>query len=72
VKLKTYDIIHFFEGFITAFLSLYFTIQSLVLTALFILYELDEELHLSDEAYRDIFFYAIGYGIFLFFVCVFF
>ncbi len=34
-----------------------------LLTILFIVYELDEDLHLSDEAFTDIFYFGWGIGI---------
>ncbi len=52
--------IHFLCGFLTAYSTEFNLILPMLLFLVFILYELDEEFHLSDESYADIRDYAIG------------
>jgi len=47
-------------GFSTALVSMLNSILPILLFVVFIIYELDEDWHLSDEAYRDILEYALG------------
>jgi len=54
------QIIYFLAGVLTAYTSFYNTILSILMFIAFMLYELDEDWHIRDQAYRDILVYAIG------------
>jgi len=54
------QIIYFLAGVLTAYTSFYNTILSILMFIAFMLYELDEDLHIRDQAYRDILVYAFG------------
>jgi len=54
------SLVHFLGGVLTALVTTKFTVLGLVMLILFIIYELDERWHLSDESYRDILEYMIG------------
>ncbi len=62
---KLYDIVtgvgHFVGGVLTA-LAAYFLSPALaaIMFACFIIYEIDEDWHIKDKAYRDIRVYAVG------------
>lgn len=51
---------HIAYGVLTAFSEWYLAI---IMSLMFILYELDEELHIRDKAYRDILEYMVGLSI---------
>jgi len=51
---------HFLYGVLTALSDWYLSISMAIL---FIIYELDEEWHIKDNAYRDILEYIIGVAI---------
>ena len=53
-------VIHFGGGFIVGILSPYYPVLSILLTTLFIFYELDEQWHLKDESFKDIKEYLLG------------
>jgi hypothetical protein len=53
-------IAHFAAGFSTALVSTLNAVLSILLFITFLVYELDEDWHISDEAYRDILEYAVG------------
>jgi hypothetical protein len=52
--------IHFFAGVLTAYTSFYNIVLSILMFIAFMLYELDEDWHIRDQAYKDILVYAIG------------
>ena len=59
---KVTSIGHFVGGFIAALVGYYLNPGlAAIATALFIIYELDEDWHISDEAFRDIREYIIGF-----------
>jgi len=58
--IKYTDIGHILYGVLIVFAPIHI---SILMAALFVIYELDEEWHLNDEAYRDIMFYMIGIAI---------
>jgi hypothetical protein len=47
-------------GFLTAFFSFVNPVAAVMMFLTFIIYELDEDWHLSDKAFRDILEYGIG------------
>ncbi|RLE85889.1 MAG: hypothetical protein DRJ96_03860 [Thermoprotei archaeon] len=51
---------HFLAGCITAIVSTRHPLLSALLFLAFIIYEVNEDWHLSDNAYKDIFVYALG------------
>ena len=51
---------HFVAGCVTASMAIKYPLLAALLFASFIIYELSEDWKLSDGAYRDIFFYALG------------
>jgi len=53
-------LIHVLCGFLTAYSTEFSIILPILLFLVFILYELDEDWHISDNAYEDIRDYAIG------------
>ncbi len=55
-----YKLIHFIAGFLTALTTYYNNMLSILLFIIFIIYELDEDWHLSDQAFKDILEYAVG------------
>jgi hypothetical protein len=66
-KIDLYDIIatiaHFTFGVLSALSITISSIFPLISTALFILYEMDEEWKLSDPAYQEIREYSSGFGL---------
>lgn len=54
------SIVHFLGGALTALVSTKFPVLGLIMAILFIVYEVDEDWHLSDEAFRDILEFTIG------------
>jgi len=59
--MKLTSIAHYVAGFLIPYIAIYIHWSiSLIATILFILYELDEEFHLSDESYIDIKEFLIG------------
>ena len=56
-------IIHLSAGIITALAIIEHPIMATIATLLFLIYELDEDWHLSDKAFKDILEFAIGYYI---------
>jgi hypothetical protein len=53
-------LIHFLGGFLTAYSTEFSIILPILMFLIFVLYELDEDWHISDNAYEDIRDYAIG------------
>jgi len=58
--LKATDLAHILYGILTVFAPIHI---APIMAALFVIYELDEEWHLNDEAYRDISEYMLGIAI---------
>jgi len=64
VKRVLYDLAHIVFGILTAFTAVYLQPALAVIMFLtFVIYQLDESWHLSDESYEDIREYGIGLGI---------
>ena len=61
--MKATDLAHIVFGVVTAVVSKISVAFSIINTFLFVLYELDEEYHLSDEAYEDIKEFTIGLAV---------
>jgi len=55
------DIAHVFAGLIASLATFINPVAGVLATALFIIYELDEEWHLEDDSYKDILEFAVGY-----------
>ena len=55
------DIAHIVAGLIASLATFINPVAGVLATALFIIYELDEEWHLKDESYKDILEFAVGY-----------
>jgi hypothetical protein len=55
------DIAHIVAGLIASLATFINPVAGVLATALFIIYELDEEWHIRDESYRDILEFAVGY-----------
>ena len=51
---------HFLAGLLTGYSTEFSIVLPILLFLVFIIYELDEDWHLSDESYRDILEYALG------------
>ncbi len=60
LNILIYKITHFLAGFLTACVSQINAVLSVLMFLIFIIYELDEDWHLSDQAYIDIRDYAAG------------
>ena len=57
----SYDVIHFLAGLITGLAALLgYGILAALLFLVFIIYELDQDWHIKDKAYKDIRAYAAG------------
>jgi len=54
------DVGHFVGGLLVAFLTVQFPVLAVLLTVLFIIYEMDESWTINDEAFRDIKIYLLG------------
>ena len=54
---------HIIAGIICGITTLLHPVMAVIATLLFLIYELDEDWHLSDKAFKDILEYAIGYYI---------
>jgi hypothetical protein len=54
------QIIHFLAGVLTAYTSFYNIALSILMFIVFVIYELDEDWHIRDQAYKDILVYALG------------
>lgn len=54
------QIAHFLAGLLTAHTSFYNPLLSVLMFIIFLIYELDEDWHIKDRAYRDILQYAVG------------
>ena len=54
------DVGHFLGGLLVAFLSIQFPVLAVLLTAVFVVYEMDESWHINDEAFNDIKIYLLG------------
>jgi hypothetical protein len=52
---------HVVAGFLAALATVWYPVLGVVATLLFLVYELDEQWHLSDVAYEQILEYSIGY-----------
>ncbi len=51
---------HFVAGVLTALCAVSYPLLSAFMFIIFIVYEVNEDWHLSDSAYRDILVYAVG------------
>ena len=56
-----YDFSHVIAGFLCGILSTHAPLFSVLGSVIFILYELDEDYYLNDQAYKDIREFLIGY-----------
>ena len=54
------DVIHIIAGLVTALITMVNSVLATFMFVGFIIYELDEDWHLSDEAFQDIKEYLIG------------
>ena len=52
---------HIMAGIICGITTLLHPVMAVIATLLFLIYELDEDWHLSDKAFKDILEFAIGY-----------
>jgi hypothetical protein len=52
--------VHFTAGVLTAFASIISPVLAAIMAVIFIVYELDEDWKLNDNAYKDILQYACG------------
>jgi len=52
---------HIMAGIICGIMTLLHPVMAVIGVALFIIYELDEDWHLSDKAFKDILEFTIGY-----------
>lgn len=52
---------HFAGGFLAALAARVEPVLAVVATALFVIYELDQDWHLHDKAYKDIREYMVGF-----------
>jgi hypothetical protein len=55
------DVAHIIAGLIASLATFINPAVGVLATALFVIYELDEEWHLKDESYKDILEFAVGY-----------
>jgi hypothetical protein len=63
IRKVLYSVAHFFGGIVTGVVSRVNPILAILMFITFIIYELDEDWHLNDNAYKDIFEYMVGlYG----------
>lgn len=51
---------HLLAGLLTAHTSFHNPLLSVLMFIVFLIYELDEDWHIKDRAYRDILQYAVG------------
>jgi hypothetical protein len=63
VLLKVTTIAHVLFGALTALVSIVQPVLSIINTMLYIMYQLDQEWHLRDEAYDEILEFAVGLAI---------
>jgi hypothetical protein len=63
IRKVLYSVTHFLGGVITGVVSRVNPILAVLMFITFIIYELDEDWHLNDDAYKDILEYMVGlYG----------
>ncbi len=63
IRKVLYSVAHFVGGVITGMVSRANPILAVLMFTVLIIYELDEDWHLNDNAYKDIFEYMVGlYG----------
>lgn len=60
MKIIKEDIAHFVGGLLVILISNVFPIAAVLLTSLFVIYEMDESWSINDEAFRDIKIYLLG------------
>jgi len=58
--MRAWDIIHFIGGVITALAAIKAPVLGLVIAIVFLVYELNEDWHIRDEAFKDIRAYLVG------------
>lgn len=58
--IKLTNVAHFAYGLLTILAAQALPVLALVMFFTFLFYELDEELHLNDEAYEALYDYALG------------
>lgn len=51
---------HFVSGMLTAAMSIYSVVLAILMFLVFLIYELNEDWHIKDEAWRDILSYGLG------------
>jgi len=56
-----YDLSHVIAGYLCGILSMHAPLFSILGSLIFILYELDEDYYLNDQAYKDIREFLVGY-----------
>jgi len=61
ISMKITSLAHYIGGLIAALVGCYYPALSALATLLFIVYEVDEDWHLNDKAFRDIREYLIGF-----------
>ena len=57
---KLTSLAHYYGGFLSGLCCLFNPVLSVLATGVFLIYELDEDWHISDEAFRDIREYLLG------------
>ena len=58
--MRAWDVVHFIGGVITALAAIKAPVLGLVMALVFLVYELNEDWHIKDEAYKDIKAYLVG------------
>lgn len=62
-SVKLTSLAHVFGGLLTALVSIHNPVLAVLMALTFIIYELDEDWHISDEAFKDI--KEFIYGLFI-------
>ena len=58
--MRGWDIIHFIGGVITALAAIKAPVLGFIMAIVFLVYELNEDWHIRDEAFKDIRAYLVG------------
>ena len=61
ISMKITSLAHYIGGLLAALTGKFYPVLAVIATVLFIIYELDEDWHLNDKAFRDIREYLIGF-----------